>query len=60
MTKKQEKARAAAWLKALRERRVIRYRELDRLVSYPTIEARDKAIEDANKGHVRIEIVIYP
>ena len=56
MTKKEYKARKAAWQQALTEGRVVRFAE-NSLTSYPTIEMRDAALAKAALGGIRGEIV---
>jgi hypothetical protein len=57
VTKKEARARKAAWQQALSEGRVVRYNEGLTLVSYPTMAARDKALSEAKAAGVPAAIV---
>ena len=60
MTKKQAAyARKAAWTAALKNHRVVKY-ETGTMVSYPTRDARDIAINKARKANVGWAILTQP
>jgi len=60
MTKRQARAQRAAWDAARTEQRVVSYRTLGRMVSYPTIAARDAAIAAAQAEGMTAIIVPRP
>lgn len=60
MTKKAARAHRAAWDLARAEQRVVSYRTLGRMCSYPTIAARDAAIAEATAAGLLAIIVPRP
>ena len=60
MTKKQKAyARRDAWTVALKDGRVVRHED-GRLISYPTITARDAALFEARSAGLRASVVREP
>ena len=57
MTKKQARERKAEWSKALVEKRILRFDNGQRLISYPTIEARNAAFDAAMATGIPCEVV---
>jgi len=60
MTRKEAKAQRAAWDAARMDERVVSYRTLGRMVSYPTIAARDAALTAAAAEGIPAIIVPRP
>lgn len=60
MTKRAARAQRIAWDTARSEQRVVSYRTLGRMVSYPTIAARDAAIAAAETAGIPAIIVPRP
>ena len=57
MTKREAAERKAAWSLALKEGRVVRFPEMDRLTSYPTNERAARAVIEARAAGITATIV---